>query len=118
MGRLQIQLSEHRRGHVDKDPALTVDSSGRFWVAWHGYRPKEDRILVRSIKDQRRGSLLPVSEEGGSIFSRGLRAGAVQCGWCGALCGRDDGACWPDLQTKWARWCDWQKRMRVWLSQM
>ena len=65
MGRLQIRLSEHRRGYVDKDPALTVDGSGRFWVAWHGYRSKEDRILVRSFKGQRRGPLLQVSEEAG-----------------------------------------------------
>ena len=69
MGRLQIRLSEHRRGHVDKDPALTIDGSGRFWVAWHAYRPKEDRVLVRSFKGQQRGPLADSERRGGDQFS-------------------------------------------------
>lgn len=90
MERLQIRLSEHRRGHVDKDPALTVDGSDRFWVAWHGYRPKEDRILVRSFKGQERGPLLPVSEEEGINFQPRIACGgdAVWVVWCAVREGR------------------------------
>ena len=75
---------------VDKDPALTVDGSGRFWVAWHAYRPKEDRILVRSFKGQRRGPLLTVSEEVGINFQPRIVSGgdAVWVVWCAVREGR------------------------------
>ena len=66
--RVQIRLSDHRKGHVDKDPHVTVDTNGRTWVAWHAYRPKEDRILIGSFKGQRRGLLLEVSEAAGLNF--------------------------------------------------
>ena len=84
MGRLQVRLSEHRRGHVDKDPALTVDGSGRFWVAWHGYRPKEDRILVRSFRGQERDPLRVMSEEAGINFQPRI-ACAGDAVWVGVV---------------------------------
>ena len=45
-----VRLSEDRRGHVDKDPQVTADGSGRLWVAWHSYRYNTDRILIRALK--------------------------------------------------------------------
>ena len=63
-----IRLSEDRRGHVDKDPALTADADGRLWVAWHSYREKEDRILIRSFKGNRRGKVLEISDRPGINF--------------------------------------------------
>lgn len=88
--RVRVRLSDHHHGHVDKDPNVTVDCKGRTWVVWHAYRPREDRILVRSFKGQRRGPLLEVSEAAGLNFQPRIACTGsdVWVVWCAKRSGK------------------------------
>ena len=63
-----VRLSEAPRTHLGKDPNLTRDLNGQLWIAWHNYRMKEDRILVRSVQSGRRGPVLEISDQPGINF--------------------------------------------------
>ena len=63
-----IRLSEDNRGHVDKDPSLAMGADGTLWVAWHSYRMKADRILLRGCRGRNRGQLLEISDREGINF--------------------------------------------------
>ncbi|MDP6777603.1 MAG: DUF3604 domain-containing protein, partial [Candidatus Latescibacteria bacterium] len=63
-----IRLSEDRRGHADKDPSVAMGADGTLWVAWHSYRMKADRILLRGCRGRKRGELLEISDREGVNF--------------------------------------------------
>ncbi|HCR17562.1 MAG TPA: hypothetical protein DIU35_08765 [Candidatus Latescibacteria bacterium] len=65
---MMVRLSRDDRGHKDKDPCLTRDNKGTLWVAWHHYRMKEDHILLRSLRGNRKGEILEISETPGINF--------------------------------------------------
>ena len=76
-----VRLSGDRRGHNDKDPALTMDQAGRLWVAWQSYVSQADRILARSVVDGEPGELLTVSDEAGIHFQPTIAGSGEDAVW-------------------------------------
>ena len=76
-----VRLSADRRGHNDKDPALTLDRDGRLWVAWQSYVPQVDRILARPLVDGEPGELFEVSDEAGVNFQPAIACDGDNAVW-------------------------------------
>jgi uncharacterized protein DUF3604 len=76
-----VRLSGDRRGHNDKDPALTMDRAGRLWVAWQSYVPQADCILARSVVGGEASELFVVSDEAGTHFQPAIAASGEDAVW-------------------------------------
>ncbi len=80
-----VHLSEGQYGH--RSPALTLDRNGVLWVAWQSYRSSGDRILARSLTDEKIGPLLVIGEEAEINFQPALAAdgqGRIWVAWSGS----------------------------------
>ena len=73
----QITKSEYE----DDYPSVHVDQTGNMWVAWIGYRDKEDEVLVRRRHEGAWSEPMTVSDSPGDHFSTDMAMDATGRLW-------------------------------------